>query len=260
MRPSGELYRRCRHTLLKCGEFDNDASLRAVFTSNALYPFRNRLPTATNKNERLDVCLAFLIDQRVSGGQPVLPLFLTALRDRYQPGDALYDELTDLAETTRSHLDPSRASLSGADLTPQPQGTTYITHIGHAEGLAIGDGARVEAPRVDIVGDGNVVGDGSSSHVVKGETAPSTARSGGWNTAAIREMLAAAFSDSDLTTLCFDHFYTVYENFGAGMGKGQKIQRLLDHCVRQAQFTELIRRVRERNPAQYARFEDRLRK
>jgi hypothetical protein len=50
------------------------------------------------------------------------------------------------------------------------QGGKYSIHIDHAEGLAIGDGARVEAPRVDIVGDGNVVGDGSSSHVVKGST------------------------------------------------------------------------------------------
>jgi hypothetical protein len=43
------------------------------------------------------------------------------------------------------------------------------------------------------------------------------------------------------------------------MGKGQKIQMLLDYCVRQQQLDELVRRVREKNPAQYVRFEGRLR-
>ena len=50
--------------------------------------------------------------------------------------------------------------------------------------------------------------------------------------AAIRDLLSATFSDGELTTLCFDYFHSVYENFGTGMGKGQKIQLLLDHCVR----------------------------
>jgi hypothetical protein len=77
--------------------------------------------------------------------------------------------------------------------------------------------------------------------------------------AAIRDLLSATFSDGELTTLCFDYFHSVYENFGTGMGKGQKIQLLLDHCVRQQQVGELVQRVKERNAAQYSRFEGRLR-
>lgn len=140
------------------------------------------------------------------------------------------------------------------------QGAKYSIQIDHAEGLAIGDGARVEAPRVDIVGDGNVVGDGSSSHVVKGGASAAVSATGGWNTAAIRDLLSAAFNDEELTTLCFDHFHAVYETFGAGMSKSQKIQFLLDHCVRHEQLDELVQRVKERNPAQYARFASRLEK
>lgn len=138
------------------------------------------------------------------------------------------------------------------------QGAKYSIQIDHAEGLAIGNGARVEAPRVDIVGDGNVVGDGSSSHMVKGSTPPAAAGAGGWNTVAIQALLTAAFSDGELTTLCFDHFHAVYETFGTGMTKGQKIQLLLDHCVRQQELENLLERVKERNPAQYARFASRL--
>lgn len=79
-----------------------------------------------------------------------------------------------------------------------------------------------------------------------------------WNTAAIRELLTAAFDDEELTTFCFDHFRPVYENFATGMSKGQKIQRLLDSCDRHGQLEELLRLVRERNPAQYKRFRERL--
>jgi hypothetical protein len=75
----------------------------------------------------------------------------------------------------------------------------------------------------------------------------------GWNTSVIRDLLTAAFSDEELTTLCFDHFRPVYEDFASGMSKGQKIQRLLDHCARQGQIDPLLVLVQKRNPAQYAR-------
>jgi hypothetical protein len=75
----------------------------------------------------------------------------------------------------------------------------------------------------------------------------------------MRQLLSAAFSDEELTRLCFDHFGPVYEGFGSGMGKGDKSQRLLDYCVRQRELETLARLVEEHNPAQYARFASRLR-
>jgi hypothetical protein len=140
-----ELYNRCRTTLLKCSEFDNNASLRTIFITGELHPFRNRLPSATSKNARVDACLAFLVDKRLSDGRAVLPLFLTALRDRYQPGDALRNELAALAQDTWSHLDPSEVASSEESSSSElrSQGSTYITHIDRAEGIAIGNGAQV---------------------------------------------------------------------------------------------------------------------
>ena len=81
-----------------------------------------------------------------------------------------------------------------------------------------------------------------------------------WDTATLRELLSAALNDGELTTLCFDYFRPVYEDFSSGMSKGDKIQRLLDHCVRHAQVEKLLDVVRERNPAQYGRFAPRLRR
>jgi hypothetical protein len=83
---------------------------------------------------------------------------------------------------------------------------------------------------------------------------PGEADSSAWNTAAVRDLLTAAFDDEELTTLCFDHFLTVYEDFSSGMSKGQKVQRLLDYCTRHDQLDTLVRLVEARNPAQYARF------
>lgn len=75
------------------------------------------------------------------------------------------------------------------------------------------------------------------------------------NTAAIRDLLGAAFSDEDLTTFCYDYFHPVFEQFGTGMSKSEKIQRLIEHCDRHRSLDQLIARVREHNPAQFARFE-----
>ena len=80
-----------------------------------------------------------------------------------------------------------------------------------------------------------------------------------WNTAAMRDLLTTAFSDGELTTLCFDHFRQVYEDFATGMSKSDKIQRLLDYCIRHEQVEALLAAVQRANPAQYQRFEDQLR-
>ena len=68
-----------------------------------------------------------------------------------------------------------------------------------------------------------------------------------------------AFNDEELTTLCFDHFPAVYEAFGSGMSKGDKILRLLDYCVRREQVEALLAAVEKANPVQYRRFEGSLR-
>lgn len=79
-----------------------------------------------------------------------------------------------------------------------------------------------------------------------------------WNTAAIRDLVGAAFSDEEVTTLCFDHFRSVYEEFSSGMSKRDKIQRLLDYCERHDQLSKLVRLVKELNQAQYNRYASRL--
>ncbi len=79
-----------------------------------------------------------------------------------------------------------------------------------------------------------------------------------WDMGTIRQLLSAAFSDGELTTLCFDYFRPVYDELGSGMGKSAKIQRLLEYCERQNLIEMLLERVEKENPRQYRNFAQRL--
>ncbi|MCB0163560.1 MAG: toll/interleukin-1 receptor domain-containing protein [Anaerolineae bacterium] len=75
-----------------------------------------------------------------------------------------------------------------------------------------------------------------------------------YNSANIRKLLQNALSDEEFTSLCFDYFRSVYDQFSAGMSRLQKTQRLLEYCERQGKFNELLAYVREYNPGQVEKF------
>jgi len=87
---------------------------------------------------------------------------------------------------------------------------------------------------------------------------PATKEPREYSRTAIRDLLAAAMSDEELTLLCFDHFRNVYESFTTGMSKPQRIQILLDYCERRARVDELLAVVRMERPYQYERFQHQL--
>ena len=180
-----------------------------------------------------------------SGSDPYFKLVFGELLSRFggmmRPGYAVMFDVTDAQrdELARKQIrsvelpagDRTAAlaawleSLAGAALKPNPQG---------ASGARLAQTGQVSA--------------------APQETHPVT-----WNRSAIRQLLGDAFNDEELTTLCFDHFPAVYEAFGSGMSKGDKILRLLDYCVRREQVGQLLTAVQTANPAQYRRYEDRLR-
>lgn len=71
------------------------------------------------------------------------------------------------------------------------------------------------------------------------------------DTATIRRLLSDALSDDEFVALCMDHFRPVFEQFTAGMGRGDKIQRLIEHCVRRREIPKLLDLVRQLNPAAF---------
>jgi formylglycine-generating enzyme required for sulfatase activity len=71
------------------------------------------------------------------------------------------------------------------------------------------------------------------------------------DTAAIRQFLNDRFSDDELTTLSFDYFPEVYQEFSTGMSKGTKIQLLLDYCQRRDQLPALLAMLERERPEAY---------
>jgi len=107
LRLPSNLYHRLRDILLECDEFKNNASLEALFVTEELSPFQDRLPGAASKAERVNNCLDLLRSKRLPGNRPVLPVFLEILRDNHPPGDGLHDDLDALAKDVRQVITPS---------------------------------------------------------------------------------------------------------------------------------------------------------
>jgi hypothetical protein len=81
-----------------------------------------------------------------------------------------------------------------------------------------------------------------------------------YNLRNIRKLLTTAFTDQELSQLCFDvpEFKPVYEQFTVGMSKDQMIQRLIEYCERKVLMGQLLTIVEEEAPEQYAQFADGL--
>ncbi|MCL4300072.1 MAG: hypothetical protein KJ077_30340 [Anaerolineae bacterium] len=80
----------------------------------------------------------------------------------------------------------------------------------------------------------------------------------GYNSAVLRALLTAAFTDVTLRDLCYDRFRPAYEQFSTGMGKAEMIGRLIEYLETQDLIEEFLAAVKEANPRQYANYEAQL--
>jgi hypothetical protein len=102
------------------------------------------------------------------------------------------------------------------------------TQAGSPQNAAAASPPPVPQTTINITGDGNVIGDHSSSQVVKGGRSgvPTSTQP---NTAALRQRLRRLDSVG-IESLCLDHFPEVYDKFGRGLRRDEMINLLLDHC------------------------------
>ena len=77
-----------------------------------------------------------------------------------------------------------------------------------------------------------------------------------YNTAAIRQLLLAAFTAEDLRRFCYDRptFRPVVSRFGPGHGLDDMVDELITYCENYLLFPELLAELKQHNPRQYARF------
>ena len=72
-----------------------------------------------------------------------------------------------------------------------------------------------------------------------------------YNLEAIRKLLNAAFSNSEIRTLAFDRFHDVYDDFASGMTTSQMIKAIVGNANRNGRIPDLLNYVKEHNPYQY---------
>lgn len=101
-----ELLSEVRGALGQCGPFDSDAVLRAVFIDARLRPWRDDVPEARSRSERIDAVIDLLHDKESAEGDNALVLLLRVLGERAHPGDACHGRLLDLAERAGSVGNP----------------------------------------------------------------------------------------------------------------------------------------------------------
>lgn len=125
------LYYKCRDILLQCDEFDDERRLSSLFVIQELNPFRSKLPAATNKVERVELCISFLMSQRVDN-EPALIFFLQFLSGRYHPDDPMRVKLADIANELQTAIigssDEEPLRITGKDKTKrkEPNGKRLI--------------------------------------------------------------------------------------------------------------------------------------
>jgi hypothetical protein len=79
-----------------------------------------------------------------------------------------------------------------------------------------------------------------------------------YNLLAIRSLLGEAFSSGEITTLAFDLFHEVYQDFTAGMARSTKIEMVVTKAKASGKIPELLAYVQRQNSYQYRRYADQL--
>ena len=105
----------------------------------------------------------------------------------------------------------------------------------------------------------------SGEHPAGGITAESTAAAdaGGWDLAAVRDLLLAAFTAEDLRRLSLytsnAHLRPLSQAFSPNDGLATMVDRTITFCQARDLLPDLLREVERANPRQYATFAQRLR-
>jgi len=135
--PTQDLINRCYAVLARCDQFSSLHSLRAVFVSEELLPFRDRLRDAHSLDERVRLNVDYLLYQKTTDGRHIFTLFLQALRPSSEI-DALYGDLEDL----RGGFEQSLGQVNRIDV---PYVVAAMTRI---EADALQSGGVFRDPRI----------------------------------------------------------------------------------------------------------------
>jgi len=140
---SANTFKSLRAALLQCGPFESNQKLRAVFAHPSLQPWQTGLPEAENVMDRVDILIDYLKKAHLNTGQPVLPIFLRILAERYDPQNLCHSLLSDLAREleqpyapVKPHVDPhqahdrSRSGDAAEEAAQHPHKDFFVSYNG----------------------------------------------------------------------------------------------------------------------------------
>lgn len=96
---SPDLNARLHDTLSRCGTFDSNRALYALFVDERIIHWKNKIPEATNKEERITYLIDALYNQYDTDGANALALFLSVMSDKHSLADSCSSDLRRLSET-----------------------------------------------------------------------------------------------------------------------------------------------------------------
>lgn len=91
------LYRRLREILLKCGPFNTDQELRAVFIDQRISVWRDKLPETYERTKRVNGVIDFLYRQDNEKKENALVLFLRVLSEQLSNQDTCHQQLVEMS-------------------------------------------------------------------------------------------------------------------------------------------------------------------
>ena len=139
-----DLARRLHETLNRCGPFDSDRSLRAVFTDARIHPWRDSVPEAKSLAACVNAIIAALLKKRDIHGNPALALFVEVLAEQVSPADACHQDLVNLAAELRRALREESGTPSPVSAAASSPASKYTIHIHGGQVGVIGDQADIE--------------------------------------------------------------------------------------------------------------------
>lgn len=94
-----ELYQRLRETLLRCGPFNDEHQLQAMFLDARLSPWRDHLSRANTTAGTVDGVILLLIEKsHAQYERDALALFLEVLAERIDPDDKCRQQVEELLQ------------------------------------------------------------------------------------------------------------------------------------------------------------------
>ncbi len=130
-----QLYNRLQSTLLKCGPFDSEVELRAMFVDARISPWRDAFPEMRNRVSRVNVLIDELLHRYATTGENALLLFLQVLNEQASAGDACHNDIATLATELEHTLRGQRKALDTHPEPPALPPSLDVQKIAHFEGF-----------------------------------------------------------------------------------------------------------------------------